>query len=113
MSGRVSALRAALVSALRVKPIVHLQEGELLMREKIRTRTASLKRILQLGMQAFGDQPVYLSIAHARDPQAGEDLLHKAQAMFNAVESNLVDLSISVAANLGPGTVGIVLYPAN
>ncbi len=113
MSGRVNAIQAALVSALRVKPIVQLQDGKLPMIEKIRTRSASLRRILQLGQAAVGDQPVYLSVAHARDPQAGRNLLEKARQAFNVVESNLVDLSISVAANLGPGTVGIVLYPAN
>ncbi len=112
-SGRVNALQAALVSALRVKPLVHLQNGELVMFEKIRTRAASLRRILQLGHEALGNQPVYLSVVHARDPETGQQILKKAQQMFNVAESNLVDLSISVAANLGPGTIGIVLYPVS
>jgi hypothetical protein len=36
----------------------------------------------------------------------------EAKKHFNVVgEPVLTDLSISVAANLGPGTVGLVLYP--
>jgi len=30
---------------------------------------------------------------------------------FNVKDLIMTDLSISVAANLGPGTVGLVLYP--
>ena len=36
----------------------------------------------------------------------------KAKKVLNVKESFLTDLSISLAINFGPGTVGIVLYPA-
>ena len=49
--------------------------------------------------------------ALARDPQAGADLMERARKLFNIRDLFLTDLSISVAANLGPGTVGIVFFP--
>lgn len=111
MSGRVKTLQAALASLLNVKPIAVLRNGDLAMAEKVRTRKASLDRVIEMAKEEFGQKPVYLAVVHARDPQAGQSLLNEAQKHFNHQETMISELSISVAANLGPGTVGLVLYP--
>ena len=111
MSGRVKTLQAALASVLNVKPIAVLRDGDLSMAERVRTRKASLDRVIEMAKEEYGDQPVYLAVVHARDPKSGEELLEEASKQFNCKEAMLGELSISVAANLGPGTVGLVLYP--
>jgi DegV family protein with EDD domain len=110
-SGRVGALSAALASVLNVKPIAVLKDGILNMVEKVRTRKASLDRVLEIGREAFGDQPVYLGVVHARDLKSAESLLGEAKKQFNFQDAVQSDLSISLAINLGPGTVGLVLCP--
>ena len=111
-SGRVGALSAALASLLNVKPIARLENGLLSMVDKVRTRKAVLERVLQMGKEAFGDRPVYLAVVHARDPQSAENLMVEAKKQFNCKDAVQSDLSVSLAINLGPGTVGLVLYPA-
>ncbi|MFZ5878437.1 MAG: DegV family protein, partial [Chloroflexota bacterium] len=111
-SGRVGTLSAALASVLNVKPIAVLQDGLVNMVDKVRTRKAALDRVLDMAKQTYGDQPVYLGVVHARDLASGQNLLEEAQKRFNIKESFLTDLSISLAINFGPGTVGVVLYPA-
>jgi DegV family protein with EDD domain len=112
MSGRVGTLQAALASALNVKPIAVLKDGVLNMAERVRTRKASVARIIEMAEQEFGKTPVYLGVLQANDKSSGEALLEEARKHFNVQgEPALTDLSISVAANLGPGTVGLVLYP--
>lgn len=112
LSGRVKTLQAALASLLNVKPIAILQDGVLHMAEKVRTRQASIDRILEMVRERFGDSPVNIAVVHARDPQAGQSLLERVRERFHVCQLLLTDLSISVAANLGPGTVGLVVYPA-
>ena len=112
MSGRVGTLSVALASLLNVKPIAVLKDGLVNMVEKVRTRKAALERILEKAAEEFGNKPVYLGILHARDLEAGKALMAEAKKRFNTKDVNLVDLSISLAANFGPGTVGLVLYPA-
>jgi len=112
MSGRVGTLSAALASVLNVKPIATLENGLINMVEKVRTRKTALERVLQLGQQKIGDAPVFMAVMHARDPKSGEALLEEAKKHFNVKQSVLTDLSISLAVNFGPGTVGLVLYPA-
>jgi len=111
MSGRVGSLQFALASVLNVKPIAELREGDLKMTERVRTRKASLDRIIELGREEFGDRPVYLAVVHARDIKSGEGLLEQAKKFFNHKETMITDLSISIAANLGPGSVALFLYP--
>lgn len=111
LSGRVGTLQAALASALNVKPIAVLKDGALNMTEKVRTRKGSLDRMLEMVKDEVGDREVIMAIVHARDPQAGADLMERARKIFKTRDLFLNDLSISVAANLGPGTVGIVFFP--
>ncbi len=113
MSGRVKTLQAALASVLNVKPIAVLQDGVLHMVEKVRTRQAAVERVLAMVKEQVGDRAVHMAVVHARDPQAGRMLLERVRGLFNLHEVILTDLSISVAANLGPGTVGLVVYPAD
>jgi len=112
MSGRVGTLSAALASVLNVKPIAVLKDGLVNMTEKVRTRKASLERVIDIGRQAFGDQPVLMAVVHARDLASGNTLMELAKKSFNAVSTELTDLSVALAVNFGPGTIGLVLYPA-
>jgi fatty acid-binding protein DegV len=81
------------------------------MAERVRTRKAALARVISMAKEEFGDKPIYLAVVHARDLKSGQSLLNDAKTYFNCKETMIGDLSISIAANLGPGTVGLILYP--
>jgi DegV family protein with EDD domain len=111
-SGRVGALRSALASALNLKPIALLKDGLVEMVDRVRTRKAAIERVLTIARESVGDKPVHVGVVHARDLATGQSLLNEAKKVLNVKESFLTDLSISLVINFGPGTVGIVLYPA-
>jgi DegV family protein with EDD domain len=111
LSGRVGRLQATLASILNVKPIVILTDGVLQMAERVRSRGDSLERVLVIVKEEIGDRPVNIVVVHARDPQAGAQLMERARTMFNVKELILNDLCLSVAANLGPGAVGMAFCP--
>lgn len=112
MSGRVSAMKAAIASLLSVKPIVVLKDGLLGMAEKVRTRNKSLDRVLEIARQCAADREVNVAVVHCQDPEAGKSLLQQVKSALRCRDLVMTELSISVAANLGPGTVGIVVYPS-
>jgi DegV family protein with EDD domain len=111
MSGRVGTLSAALASILNVKPIAILRDGLVNMAEKVRTRSAAIDRVIAIAREEYGDQAVSLAVVQARDPEAGKALMEKAKKLFNIRDLVMTDLSISLAANFGPGTLGLVVYP--
>jgi DegV family protein with EDD domain len=112
LSGRVKALQAALSSLLNIKPIIALREGALDMAERVRTRQRALTYIIDCMRQCLGEQKVNVAVVHARCPEAGQQLMERVRDTLNCKEIILTNLSIAVSAHLGPGTVGIVAYPA-
>ncbi len=111
LNGRVNALQSAVSSMLNIKPIIILRDGLLQMGDKVRTRSKSIERILETVRLRVGTKKVNIAIVHANDLIAATALMEKAKKLFNIKEMVVSDLSIPVAANLGPGTVGIVAIP--
>lgn len=111
LSGRISRLQAAVTSVLRIKPIIILRDGLLQMAEKVRTRQTSLDRIIQIAKNNVQDRLVDIAIVHANDIKTAQNLVEQARKTFNIRELILTELSIPVAANLGPGTIGVVAVP--
>jgi len=110
-SGRVSALKAAVTSLLKIKPIISLQQGSLEMSGVVRTRNKALEQLVSRVKTRFGSQPIRVAVVHSQDPETAEQLKVMLEKSITAVETVFTELSISVAANLGPGTVGIVAIP--
>jgi len=111
MSGRVKHLQATLAALLKVKPIIELRKGILEMGEKVRSRTRSIDLLLDKMEKTFGDQHIMVGVVYARDKQSGIDLLQRVIERFNCTEAILTELSISLAAHFGPGTLGLAAYP--
>lgn len=110
-SGRVKALQAALASLLNVKPVIYLREGVLELGDRVRTRRKALDYIIEQMSARVGARQVNAAVIHSEDPQAAQSLVEGVQAVLNCKELIITELSIGIAANLGPGTVGVVAYP--
>lgn len=111
-SGRVGTLSSALASVLNVKPIARIQDGVLDMVDKVRTRKVAIARVVELGKQALGNAPVHINVAHARDLEAGKNLLEEAKKNLNVRDAELTDFSISLVVQFGPGSLALIVYPA-
>lgn len=110
-SGRVKALQAALASVLNIKPIIALNDGMLDMADRVRTRRRSLEQVVDSIFERVGNRLVNVGVVHAEDPESSLKLLELVRERFQVKDLIVTELSIAVAANLGPGTVGIVVYP--
>ena len=110
-SGRVKALQAALAALINIKPIIILKDGMLDMREKVRTRQRAVDRVLEIIQQRVGDHLVNVAVVHSQSLEAARQLMQKVTQTLHVNDAIISDLSIGVAANLGPGTIGIIAYP--
>jgi len=110
-SGRVKKLEAVLASVLNIKPIITLKEGTLAAVDKVRTRKASLAFILQEMADRMGEKVINAAIIHAHDLNTALEISERIKGVLNIKELFIEELSIAIAANLGPGTIGIVAYP--
>ena len=112
-SGRVNKLESILASVLNIKPIITLKEGTLAAVDKVRTRKAALAYILQEMADRMGEKVINAAIIHAHDLNTALEISERVKDILNVKEMFIEELSIAIAANLGPGTIGIVAYPVD
>jgi DegV family protein with EDD domain len=109
-SGRVKALPAALAALIKIKPIIILKDGALDMKERVRTRQRAINRILEIIHQRVDNRLVNVAVVHSQSLETARQLMQKVKETLHVNEAIISDLSIGVAANLGPGTIGIIAY---
>jgi DegV family protein with EDD domain len=110
--GRIGAASALLGTALSVKPILHMVDGSIVLRDKVRTAGRALARLVDLAVDASGDGPVDIAVHHLGAPD-------RAVALADAVTMRLGDrlrdcyiteIGAVVAAHVGPGVAGVVVH---
>lgn len=112
MSGRISNFQGFLAAMLNIKPIVSLQEGNLLPTGRVRTRAASLAHLLELTKDAAGNTPVKFAVIHGEALEEAQPILEQGKKLLNCTDTFIDDVAISLAVHFGPGVIGTVIYPA-
>jgi DegV family protein with EDD domain len=110
--GRIGAASALLGTALSVKPILHVVDGSIVVRDKVRTAGRALARLVDLAVDASGEGEVDIAVHHLGGPD-------RAAALADAVSMRLGDrlrdcyiteIGAVVAAHVGPGVAGVVVH---
>jgi DegV family protein with EDD domain len=110
--GRIGAGEALLGTALSVKPILHVADGAIVVRDKVRTAGRALARLVDLAVEASGDGEVDIAVHHLGAPDRAAAL---ADAVTMRLEDRIRDCYLTeigavVAAHVGPGVAGIVIH---
>jgi DegV family protein with EDD domain len=106
--GRIGGAQKLLGTALKMKPILEVTGGRVEGIERVRTRSKSLHRLIEIIDERIGGRsPVHLATLHANSPEDAKNLLQEASEKFNAVESIFSEVSPVIGTHAGPGTVGL------
>ena len=106
--GRIGTAQKYLGSALRLKPILEVVDGQLEGIEKVRTRSKALNRLVELVLDRIGErQPVEIAALHANAQDVAEELVEELKKRVEIIASYVTSVSPGVGTHLGPGTVGV------
>ncbi len=106
--GRIGGGQRFLGTVLNMKPILEVTGGRVEGIERVRTRSKSLSRLVEIIEERIGGRkPVRLATLHANSPEDARALLDMANSRLNAVESIISEVSPVVGTHAGPGTVGL------
>jgi DegV family protein with EDD domain len=106
--GRIGGAQRFIGSALNLKPILELKDGEVIANDRVRTKSKALDRLLEeVSAKVLGQANVRLATLHANAEDEARALLERASQQLNAVESILSSVSPVVGTHAGPGTVGL------
>ncbi|WP_433529504.1 DegV family protein [Micromonospora sp. CA-263727] len=110
--GRINAAEALLGTALSVKPILHMPDGGIVLRDKVRTASRGVARLVDLAVEAAGDAEVDLAVHHLAAPQRAEALLAALAARLGdrLHDAYVSEAGAAVAAHAGPGLACVVIH---
>jgi fatty acid-binding protein DegV len=69
-----------------------------------------MSRVVEIIHERVGDHLVNVAVVHSQSIDAAKQLIEKVNETLHVNELILSELSIGVAANLGPGTIGVIAY---
>ena len=111
MGGRIGGASAMLGSALKIKPLLHIHEGEVSPLERVRSKSRATERMLEIMAERLqaedGDGVLRAAVVHADREDEALELLEQVLSRFQPAESYLTDLTPAVGTHVGPGTLGL------
>ena len=109
-SGRIGTASHLLASALSIKPILQFEDGMLGLKERQRTMTKAVNKMLDAVVESAGDDPVTLAVQHCDDPQRAAEVHATLRARIPRVTSSMVvGLGPVLGVHVGKGAVGVAL----
>jgi len=113
--GRIGAAAALFGGALAVKPLLAIADGRVTTLEKVRTSGRALARLEDLAVEAAGERPVDVSVAHLANAERADAL---ADRLRDRLAANLEgrdlwcgELGAVLGAHVGPGMLAVCVAP--
>jgi DegV family protein with EDD domain len=106
--GRTGKIEALLNSVINIKPLLRLEEGEIVLMEKVRTRAKALERLYEF----VADFPHVeaLGILHSTTLNEANNLAKRLESIVPRDKVTVARYGLGVAAHLGLGALGVVVY---
>ena len=112
--GRLSGAQAVVGSLLKVKPILHIVDGQIVPFEKIRTRKKAIHRIMSMLEEDAASGKVKRAVfIHANDEDAAIELRDTFSNKYPSIETVVSYFGPVIGTHLGEGALGVSWHPEN
>jgi DegV family protein with EDD domain len=108
--GRLGRLVAALGALLDVKPIISVEEGDVLPVGRVRSRRKAVDRLVSL-VEELGPL-TQLAVLHSRARQAAEALADRFAAFFPRDRMVIAEVGTVIGTHIGPNGLGVACVTA-
>jgi DegV family protein with EDD domain len=114
MGGRIGGASAMLGTALHIKPLLHLCDGEVNPLERVRSKCKATERMLEIMAQRLeedrSDGVLHAAVAHADRAEEALELKEQVLSRFQPAEFYVTELTPAIGTHVGPGTLGLGWY---
>ena len=109
-SGRIGAAASWLGTALAVKPLLRIDDGKLVLAQRVRTTSKATVAMVEQVLAVVGEQRAALAVHHVDNPGAAAEVAATlASALPGCPPAVVTDLGPVLGVHLGPGAVGVAL----
>jgi len=104
--GRIGGARAWIGSALKIKPILTLEE-EITPVERVRTRARSIERLRDYARRRHESGLDAWVVQHIQDPETANGLIEDCYEIFGCEPAFTSEIGAVLGAHVGPGLLGV------
>ena len=106
--GRIGKIQALVGSVINIKPLLRLDDGEIILMEKVRTRAKALERLFEF----VADFPRVeaLGIVYSTTPNEANNLAKRLESIVPHDRVTITRYGPGLATHLGPGALGVIVY---
>ena len=109
--GRIGHAAVLLGSALLVKPILHVDNGQIAVLEKVRTTMKALDRLEDLAVETAGAELVDVAVHHLAAPDRAQEVADRLRGRLRRLRSvHVTEVGAVVGAHVGSGLIGVVIH---
>ncbi|HEY0453518.1 DegV family protein [Actinophytocola sp.] len=110
--GRIGAATAMLGTALSLKPLLTMVNGQVAPLERVLGAERALRRLVDAAVKRAGGRQVDIAIEHFGAPARASNVLAKLRGRIpDAREVTFTEVSSTIGVHVGPGAVGITISP--
>ena len=111
-SGRIGTAASWLGTALALKPLLRLDDGKLVLAQRVRTTSKATAAMVEQVLDAVGEGRVALAVHHVDNPDGAAQVAATLASALPACGPAIVtDLGPVLGVHLGPGAVAVVVAP--
>ncbi|MFD1859747.1 DegV family protein [Aeromicrobium camelliae] len=109
--GRVGVAASVIGSALAVKPILTVRDGEVVPLEKVRTASKALARVVELARQATERFPAgfVAGVQHLAARERAEDVAAQLAEVWGWDHVPVDEVGADIGAHVGPGMIAVTV----
>ncbi|WP_406814821.1 DegV family protein [Mycobacterium sp. M23085] len=109
-SGRIGGAKAWLGTALALKPLLRIDDGKLVLAQRVRTVTHATEVMIDRVCQVIGDDAAALAVHHVDNPDGAREVAKALGERLPACEPAIVtELGPVLALHVGAGAVAVCL----
>jgi DegV family protein with EDD domain len=108
--GRIGGAAALMGTVLQIKPLLYLDDGDVGVLAKPRTRPRALRLLVQQMAERVDGHRLHASVFHADALSEAKDLSQLLADKFDCVELYVTEFTPVMGAHTGPGLLGVAFY---
>ncbi|BBZ13193.1 DegV family protein [Mycobacterium branderi] len=107
-SGRIGGAAAWLGTALSLKPLLRIDDGKLVLAQRVRTASKAVAAMIDRVCDVVGDRPAALAVHHVANPDGADAVAAALAERLPACEPAIVsDLGPVLALHVGAGALAV------
>lgn len=107
---RIGRAQAILGTMLKIKPLLFVEDGEIIPLEKVRTHEKAIEKLFEFVAEFSELEQAAIAQRHTGPTQETKMLLERLDQLFPHIEFPIIQYGPVLASHIGPSAMGVIVY---